>query len=70
MQPIMFLASGANTGCLACHSPAYLANDRGVLSDARGQPGLAQAAPAVQMLAQEIAKWVTHGRLLLGTDGA
>jgi hypothetical protein len=35
------------------------------LQNAGGQPGLAQAVLALQMLAQEIAKWVTHTRVLL-----
>jgi hypothetical protein len=42
---------------------AHLADDRGVLEDAFGQFGLAQAVLAMQVLAQEIAEWVAYDRL-------
>jgi hypothetical protein len=42
----------------------HLADDGRVFQNALRQFGLAQAVPAMQMLAKEIAKWVTQGGLL------
>lgn len=39
---------------------AHIGDDRGRLQDARGQPGLAQPVLAMQVLREEIAKWMAH----------